>query len=197
MNTRTSQVLLIHGGGAGAFVADAVLAASLGDGLGDGYALRYPQMPDEGRPMYAAWRGQIARELAAMEGVVFLVGHSLGGSMLLKYLAEGGAEQAMAPIPARLTLAGLFLVAAPCWGAPDWEVDEYALPEGFAARLPPGLPVFLYHCRDDAVVPFAHLALYAQHLPQATLRAIDQGGHQLDDDLAAVARDISALATAG
>lgn len=194
MNTRVSQVLLIHGGGDGAFAADAVLAASLRDALGVGYALRYPQMPDEDQPEYAAWRSQITGELGAMEGAVFLVGHSLGGSVLLKYLAEGGVEQAMAPRPSEPTIAGLFLLAAPYWGAPDWEVDEYALPEGFAARLSSGLPVFLYHCRDDAVVPFAHLDRYAHHLPHATLRAIDQGGHQLDGHLSAVARDIRALA---
>lgn len=195
MNNRASRVLLIHGGGAGAFAADAALAASLRDGLGAGYAMHYPQMPDEEQPTYVAWRDRIAQELATMEGVVFLVGHSLGGSVLLKYLAEAGMDRVLVPTPAPITIAGLFLLAVPFWGTPDWEVDEYALPEGFAGRLPPGLPVFLYHCRDDTVVPFTHVALYAQHMPHATIRAIDQGGHQLDNDFAAVARDISALAT--
>jgi uncharacterized protein len=106
---------------------------------------------------------------ATMEGMVYLVGHSLGGSVLLKYLAEAGMDRVLVPTPASITIAGLFLLAVPFWGTPDWEVDAYALPEGFAARLPPGLPVLLYHCRDDAVVPFAHLALYAQHLPHAPL----------------------------
>ena len=64
---------------------------------------------------------------------------------------------------------------------------------GFAVRLPTWTPVYLYHSRDDATVPFEHLALYAQALPQATVRAFEEGGHQLNDDLAAVARDIAAL----
>jgi predicted alpha/beta hydrolase family esterase len=193
VNTRASQVLFIHGAGAGAFTSDAALVKSLREALGDRYTLHYPQMPDEDRPAYATWRGQIARELATMEGVIFLVGHSLGGSVLLKFLAETG--QALAPSLRQVAIAGLFLVAAPYWGAADWELEEYALTEGFASRLRRELPVFLYHCRDDAIVPFGHVALYAQHLPHATLRAIDQGGHQLNNDLTAVARDISALAT--
>jgi hypothetical protein len=56
------------------------------------------------------------------------------------------------------------------------------------------MPISLYHCRDDAVVPFDHLALYAQALPRATVRAFDEGGHQLNNDLSAVARDIASLA---
>jgi serine hydrolase len=66
---------------------------------------------------------------------------------------------------------------------------------GFAARLPAGMSIYLYHCRDDATVPFDHLALYAQALPQATVRAFNDGGHQFNDDLSAVARDIASLAT--
>ena len=49
-----------------------------------------------------------------------------------------------------------------------------------------------YNC-DDEVVPFAHAALYAQKLPQATVRRFDGPGHQFDDDLSAVALDIGRL----
>jgi predicted alpha/beta hydrolase family esterase len=141
-------------------------------------------MPDEDRPEYGAWRDQIARELSALDGEVVLVGHSLGASVLLKYLAE---EKLQKPI------AGLFLVAPPYWGAEDWEVGEYELQSDFASKLPEGLPVFLYHSRDDEWVPFSHLALYAGRLPQATIREFDGRGHQLDDDLSEVAWDIGRL----
>ena len=93
-------------------------------------------------------------------------------------------------------IAGVFLVACPFWGGDGWRYEGYeelALPPGFAAALPAGMPVYLYHCRDDATVPFDHLALYMRALPQATVRALDEGGHQLIDDLSAVARDIASL----
>src|ERR671916_1416631 len=178
------RVLFIHGGGEGAYEEDRKLAASLQDALGAAYEVRCPQMPDEDRPEYAAWRDRISQELAALSGEVILVGHSLGGSILLKYLGE---EEAAKPV------AGLFLVAAPFWGAEEWEVDEYAVREDFASKLPPELPVFLYHGRDDEVVPFAHLALYADKLPRATVRELDGRGHQLGEDLSEVARDIGGL----
>jgi predicted alpha/beta hydrolase family esterase len=178
------QVLFVHGGGQGAFEEDEKLAASLRDTLGSAYDVRYPKMPDEDSPEYEAWRDQIARELAALDGEVILVGHSLGASVLLKCLSEGKVEK---------PVVGVFLVAPPYWGVEDWEVREYALQEDFASKLPEGLPVFLYHSRDDEWVPFAHLALYGEKLPWATVREFDGRGHQFDDDLSEVARDIEGL----
>jgi predicted alpha/beta hydrolase family esterase len=178
------QVLFIHGGGQGAYEEDKKMAANLQDVLGAAYDVRCPKMPDEDRPEYGAWKDQIAKELAALDGEVILVGHSLGASMLLKYLSE---ENVKKPV------AGIFLIAPPYWGAEDWGVSEYALQENFASKLPKELPVFFYHSRDDEWVPFAHLALYTEKLPQATIHEFDGRGHQLDDDLSEVARDITRL----
>jgi hypothetical protein len=41
------------------------------------------------------------------------------------------------------------------------------------------LRIFLYHSRDDEVVSFSDFAIYKQKLPQATIREIERGGHQL------------------
>jgi serine hydrolase len=177
-------VLFIHGGGVGAYAEDRKLAASLQDALGAAYDVRYLKMPDEYRPVYEAWKERIAKELDTLEEEVILVGHSLGGSILLKYLSEEKVEE---------PVAGLFLLATPYWGVEDWEVSEYALREDFASEVPKEMPVFLYHSLDDEVVPFAHAALYGEKLPQATVREFDGRGHQFDDDLSEVAQDIGGL----
>lgn len=178
------RVLFVHGGGEGAHAEDEKLAASLRDVLGATYDVRHPKMPDEGSPEYGAWRDRISKELAALEGEVILAGHSLGASILLKYLSEEEVEK---------PVAGIFLVAPPYWGVEDWEVEEYALQDTSASKLPEELPMFFYHSRDDEWVPFAHLALYAQRFPRATIREFDCRGHQFDDDLSEVARDIERL----
>lgn len=178
------RVLFVHGGGQGAYEEDRKLAANLRDALGAAYDLQYPKMPDEDSPVYEVWRDRIAKELATLDDEVILVGHSLGASTLLKYLSEEKAEK---------PVAGLFLIAPPYWGTEDWEVDEYALQADFASKLPEELPVFFYHSRDDEVVPFAHLARYAEKLPRATIREFDGRGHQFDDDLSDVARDVKRL----
>ena len=179
-----TSVLFVHGAGEGAHEEDSELAASLQDELGAGYEVRSPKMPNEGSPEYGAWRDRISKEISGMNGDVILTGHSFGASVLLKYLYETNP---------RRPVAGVFLVATPYWGAEGWEVDEYALQDDFASKLPEGLPVFFYHGHEDEVVPFEHLELYKQRLPQAAFREFDGRGHQFDDDLSEVAVDIEGL----
>jgi predicted alpha/beta hydrolase family esterase len=88
--------------------------------------------------------------------------------VLLKYLAETVRRPA---------LAGLFLIATPFWG-PDFL--EFALPPDFGARLRDLSPICLYHSRDDAEVPVDHLERYRRALPHATVRALDDRGHEFD-----------------
>jgi serine hydrolase len=176
------HVLFIQGAGAGAYAEDRLLAASLARELGAGYEVQCPRMPDEENSPYPEWKAEIDSRLASMNGPVALVGHSVGGSVLLKYLCD------RQPAP---QIAGLYVIAAPYWGASEfWSWEEGALPADAVARLAGDWPLVFYQSRDDEVVPFAHLALYAARLPRATIREFDGRGHQFKNDLAEVARDI-------
>jgi uncharacterized protein len=183
----TKHVLFIQGAGQGAYEEDKKLAASLRKALGPEYEVHYPAMPDEDNAPYEQWKQQIEKELAAMQGSIILIGHSVGASIIMKWMSE---------IELKKSIAGLFLIAAPFWGGDGWQYEGYeelALPKGIAAKFPKGVSTFLYHCRDDETVPFDHLALYAQVLPQATVRELDEGGHQLNNDLSEVAKDVKTL----
>ena len=183
----TEHVVFIQGAGNGAYDEDKRLAESLRRTLGARFEVRYPAMPNEDDAPYEQWRQQIEHELAGVPGPAVVVGHSVGASVLVKWLSERKGEKA---------IAGMFLIACPYWGGRGWRYEGYeelALPAGFAAGLPAGMPIYLYHCRDDETVPFDHLALYAHALPHATIRAFDEGGHQFHDDLSAVAQDIRSL----
>ncbi len=179
----TKDVLFIRGGGGEvAYEEDGLLVASLRNALGAAYKVHYPKMPFEESARYASWKAEIATELSALDNEVILVAHSVGGSILLKYLIEEEVEN---------PITGLFLLATPYFGADEnWDYAEMSLPQDFAAMLPATPRIFLYHSRDDEVVPFAHLALYAARLPQATIREYDERGHQFGSDLADVAEDI-------
>ena len=78
-------VLLIQGGGEGAHEEDALLTASLRNALRTKYDVRYPQMPGESKPDMQAWKAEIAKQLERLDGRLILIGHSVGGSPLLKY----------------------------------------------------------------------------------------------------------------
>ncbi|HET6528046.1 MAG TPA: alpha/beta hydrolase [Balneolaceae bacterium] len=173
--------LVIFIQGAGGYQADAKLAASLRAALGEEYEVRYPQMLSTGTLPDFGWPEQIGKEISCIQGEAILIGHSLGASMLLKYLTEYDVKK---------EIAGIFLISAPFWtGDEDWK-EGLKLQENFADELPANVPVFFYHCRDDEEVPFAHLGLYKQKLPRATFREIASGGHQLNNDLTIVAKDI-------
>lgn len=184
----TRQALFIQGAGEGAYSEDKKLADSLRQALGPAYDVRYPVMPDVGDAPYESWKQQIETELATLTGPVILVGHSVGASILLKCLTE---------MDIGLLVAGIFLISTPFWGGDGWQYDGYQkleLPKDVAVRLPQDTQVFLYHSQDDEIVPFSHLALYAHMLPKATVRDIDGGGHQLNNDLTMVAKDIISVA---
>jgi uncharacterized protein len=182
----TATIVFIQGGGAGAYDEDALLAESLRRELGDAAAVEYPAMPDEDSPDPVTWGPAIAAAIHAAGEPVVLVGHSIGGYVLLSHLiAEPPTERVQA----------ICLIATPFpAGDADWTFDDFELPDGFAARLT--APVFLYASEDDDTVPFAHRDLYAKAIPGSKVRTAS-GGHQLGNDLRLVADDLRPLVQSG
>jgi predicted alpha/beta hydrolase family esterase len=180
------QVLFVQGGGQGVHDQwDNHLVDSLRVELGPAYEIRYPAMPDEADPTYAAWKPAIWKELAALEDGAVVIGHSVGGTILLHALAERTPESA---------LAAICLIAAPFIGSGGWKADDIEARPDLAVRLPRDVPIFFYHGSNDEIVPSAHVELYAHLLPRAQVRRLARRDHQLNNRLAEVATDIRRLA---
>ena len=180
----TSNVLFIHSAGdQSGTEGSGPLVAALRAGLAADTRLAAPIMPKPDAPDAAAWEAALGEHLRQQQTPLVLVGHSLGGSVILRYLADHG-------IPAGL--AGVVLIATPFWGMSDWEA-EWALPRGFEARLA-GLPrIVLYHSRDDDIAPVSHVDRYAEALPKALVRKVDGRGHLFaDGNVADILADIAA-----
>lgn len=161
-------VLVIHGSGDPRRRGGKVYwKPMLGNALPSDYLVKAPRMPQPNNPRYRIWARRIAQLIASTPNPV-LVGHSFGASVVLKYLAEAAR---------RPSLAGLFLIAMPFWGA---EFPEFALPPDFRVRLRDLSPIYLYHSRDDPEVPFEHLERYRRALPQVIVRALDGRGHEFN-----------------
>jgi predicted alpha/beta hydrolase family esterase len=180
----TRQVLFIQGGGAGAHDEwDDKLVDSLRRELGDGYEVRYPRMPDEDDPGYAGWTPAVRREIEASDRGAIVVGHSVGGTILINALAEQSPE---------VRLGAVVLVAAPFVGPGGWPGDDFELPPDLGAKLPRGVPVHLFHGLSDDTVPASHADLYARVIPQARVHLLPERDHQLGNDLSEVAEAIGA-----
>ncbi|SET98989.1 hypothetical protein SAMN05421676_11358 [Salinibacillus kushneri] len=95
------------------------LSAYLEKELRDKFQFVMPKMPNPENPEYVLWKNQLEKELNMLNGEVILVGHSLGGSVLLKYLSEESCN---------LTFRGLFIIAAPYWCLDeDWQSKDFTL----------------------------------------------------------------------
>ena len=179
------RVLFIQGGGAGAHDEwDNKLVDSLERELGPGYDVRYPCMPNEADPSYGAWKDAIAEEIAGLGDGAILIGHSIGGTILINILAEA---------PPRLKLAGVFLVAAPFVGAGGWPSEDIGPMTDLGARLLPKTPIHLYYGGADDIVPLAHGDLYERAIQGAIVHRLHGRNHQINDDLTEVAADVRAL----
>jgi predicted alpha/beta hydrolase family esterase len=179
------QVLFVQGGGEGVHDQwDNHLVDSLRGELGPGYEIRYPVMPNETDPKYAVWKLALQKELAALEHGAIVIGHSVGGTILIHFLAERTPQS---------DLGAICLIAAPFIGTGGWESDDIEPRPDLAARLPRDVPIFLYHGRNDDTVPFAHVELYARAVPRANVRRLAGRDHQLNNRLSETAADIRRL----
>jgi predicted alpha/beta hydrolase family esterase len=182
----SKHVLFIQGGGEDGYNSDTVLAASLQKTLGKDYDVSYPKLHTDERVADFGWPGQIGQKISGIKGEGLIVGHSLGASMILKFISENKMKE---------KLAGIFLISTPFWkGDEDWK-QGLKLNKNFADKLPKSIPIFLYHCRDDKEVAFSDLNLYREKLTVATFRDIPTGGHQFNNDLTIVANDIKSLSS--
>ncbi|QNG19111.1 alpha/beta hydrolase [Rhodococcus triatomae] len=167
----TTRLVFLHG--AGGFLDDRRMADDLA-GVLDA-RLDIPHLPEEDMS-FDAWAASIRTSLTAMRTGDLLVAHSFGASILLRVLAERRWEG----VPEAV------LLAMPNWGPEGWDVEEYA----FAGRKP-AVALSLHHCRDDEVVPVAHLSLNSASLPSARVTEHASGGHQFDGRVASIAADAS------
>ncbi|WP_295122693.1 alpha/beta hydrolase [uncultured Chitinophaga sp.] len=174
-------VLFIQGGGDNGYEADAPLVKSLQDALGTSYTVIYPKLGSDNDAADFGWPEEIGKQIAAVSEEFIIVAHSLGASMLLKYLSENKVATKAKRI---------FLLAAPFWSGKEKWKEGLKLKTDFAARLPDDYQFYFYQCKDDEEVPFDQLAIYRQHLPSATFREFDKGGHQLGENVRLVGEDI-------
>ncbi len=152
---------------------------TLGERLGDGFEVIMPNMPNKINAKYLEWKIWFEKFIPHFESEVVLVGHSLGGAFLAKYLSEN-------KFPKRIR--AVFLVAAVF----DKDVEGYPL---VSFSLPQNLDlqtdkIYLYHSKDDPVVPFADLDKYKKKLKKSMGREFNDRGHFNQEEFPELIQDI-------
>lgn len=127
-----------------------------------------PVMPTALDPTPDGWLDGMEQALRPLGPDAVIIGHSLGGSTALKWMAE------RAPGFRAHSFLGL---AMPHWGPEGWNYPDFG-PTGEYAGATLGLGrMILAAAPDDDTVEMSHLDLYARDLPQAELIRLPDGGH--------------------
>ncbi|MBX4201034.1 alpha/beta hydrolase [Candidatus Parcubacteria bacterium] len=132
---------------------------SLQADLGPDFEVFSPKMPNGNNAVYQEWKIWLERLVPFLQDNSILIGHSLGGIFLAKYLSENVFPK---------KIKAVILLAAP--------FSDEGLHEslgGFA--LPPSLErfseqvgnIYLLASEDDPVVPYTHLEKYKKALPNS------------------------------
>ena len=120
-----------------------------------------------------------------LENGLILVGHSLGGLFLIKYLSENH-------FPKKIT--AIFLVAAPHVGKNEKHaLGTFSPPKDFSGLEEQVENIFIYHSKDDEVVPFSDFEKYKDELPKARSQAFEDRGHFNGDSFPELYKDIAEL----
>ncbi len=143
----------------------------LPDDLGESYKMFAPSMPNSKNARYGEWEIWFEKciPLFAEEGV-HLIGHSLGGAFLLKYLSQNHPS---------FKIRSVHLIAAvvdnqdleACLRTFKVDLDE------MRTSCLQDLKVHIYHSVDDTIVPYSHGERIHETLSASQLYTFDDQGH--------------------
>ncbi len=160
---------------------------NLGNRLGKDFEVIFPVMPNKANAKYSEWKIWFEKGIPYFEPEVVLVGHSLGGIFLAKYLSENKF-----PKKIRATL----IVAAP-FDTKDREKSKslanFILPENLNKFEKQGGKIFIYHSKDDPLVPFVDFGKYQRNLKNAIGRVFTDRGHFDLEEFPELVEDIKNL----
>ena len=136
--------------------------------LSDTHEFFLPAMPCKENADYTAWSIWFEKFLPYLHDGVVLIGHSLGGGFLLRYLTENKLS---------IIVTQLHLVAPCVYEVPGFNIDLTTW-KGFASDV---TETHLWHSSDDTIVPIAQSERFAAVYPPAQLHQFSDRFHFLTE----------------
>lgn len=143
--------------------------------LGNDFDVISPKMPCKWNAKYDEWKIWIEKFIPYLGEGVILIGHSLGGVFLVRYLSESSFP---------INISQLHLVAAPFGDNNDESGDtekynlcDFNIKDDLSLLEKSADKIFLYHSEDDPTVPFRDLEKYSKKIPKAKKIVFEDRGH--------------------
>ena len=142
---------------------------SLADRLGRSFEVFLLKMPNPTNAQYNEWKILFNKIARLLRNNVILIGHSLGGVFLAKYLSEN-------KFPKKILAS---ILVAPPYDEKDIKepVCDFVISNNLDKFKKQGGKIFIYQSEDDPVVPYVDLGKYQKALPNAIIRIFKDRGH--------------------
>jgi len=131
--------------------------------LGDNWQIIRPQMPSPQNSKYEEWKLWFEKYFQYLEDGITLVGHSLGATFLAQYLSEEVFPR---------EIHSLHLIAPSFDGEGGFGLDERV--SNISKQL---TNIYLYHSKDDPIVPYDDSEKIHKLLPTAKFATFENMGH--------------------
>lgn len=159
--------------------------STLSKNLGKGYEIIQPAMPNKNNAQYVEWKLWFKKLIPYLNKEIILIGHSLGGTFLAKYLSENNFPK---------KIKATFLLAAP-FGNWDnkklgYSLASFKLPQNLDKLQKQGGKIFIYQSKDDPVVPFDDCKKYNAKLKNSKLRIFTNKKHFNQERFPELIKDI-------
>ncbi|MFA6354456.1 MAG: alpha/beta hydrolase [Candidatus Paceibacterota bacterium] len=150
--------------------------------LGRNYEVILPEMPNKFNAKYLEWKIWFEKLIPYIKPKAIFVGHSLGGTFLVKYLSENKFSK---------NIKATFLVAA-CFNSDglDDPLLDFEPPKNISSFKDQAGQIFIYHSQDDKVVPVSHAKKFQKVLPKAKLTILKNRGHFNQEKIPELIKDL-------
>jgi len=137
--------------------------------LGEAFEVFVPRMPNGSDAKYKEWEIWFNRVIPFIKNNVILVGHSLGGIFLAKYLSQNIYTK---------KIKALILVAAPFTAEGTGEsLGDFVLPNSLKKLENQVSNIYLFQSKDDPVVPYEQVNKYKEVLPDSKIITLEDRKH--------------------
>lgn len=138
--------------------------------LGESYDVLIPPMPNNWNARFSEWKIWFERIIPILAEEIVLIGHSLGGIFLAKYLSENKVSK---------KIKTLFLLAAPYLTTTDqgYFIADFVLTNKLDKVSEQVSKIFIYHSEDDQIVPVICAKRYNKDFPEAKVRIFKDYRH--------------------
>jgi len=155
---------------------------SLRKELGNRFDILLPKMPNPMNAQYDEWKILFKKIALQLDNNVILIGHSLGGVFLAKYLSEN-------KFPKKILAT---ILIAPPYDEKDIEepLCDFVILNNLKKLEKQGGKIFIYHSKDDTVVPYVDLGKYQKALPSVIAKIFKDRDHFNQPEFPELVREI-------